>query len=392
MKEQIKARLAQIKAPGGEGDLISAEIFQEIELEGGELYVMLRFKSVEREERHRLENEVRSALDDLEGIEAVYVESEVEEQALPQTQQHGSSCSHGEAHQHSSSCSHGGGHHHHAPEPASSPLDGVHNLLAVASGKGGVGKSTVAVNLALALKAQGARVGICDIDVYGPSVPIQMGVPKARPGVTQDQKRFKPIEAYGLPVMSIGFLVDDDTPVIWRGPIVASVVKQFLADVEWGVLDYLVIDLPPGTGDAQLTLTQSAPITGALIVTTPSELALVDAVKGLQMFRKVEVPVIGIVENMSHYICPNCAHESRPFNQGGTERISEKLKVPVLAQIPINDEIQRGSDQGKPVVAINPDSPQSQAFLKLAEEVMGKMPIQGDEQEKKGFLKGLFKR
>ncbi|MCA9546531.1 MAG: Mrp/NBP35 family ATP-binding protein, partial [Myxococcales bacterium] len=264
---------------------------------------------------------------------------------------------------------------------------------AVASGKGGVGKSTVAVNLALAMKARGAKVGIVDIDIYGPSVPIQLGVPGAKPGVSADQKRFTPVEAYGLKVMSIGFLVDDDTPVIWRGPIVASVVKQFLDDVDWGALDYLVIDMPPGTGDAQLTLTQSAPITGAVIVTTPSELALVDAVKGLQMFRKVDTPVIGIVENMSHYVCPECGHHSSLFNEGGTARISEKFGASVIASIPIDTEIQRGGDHGKPVTAVRPDSPQAAAFLTLADAVIEKVPFEAQEKaEKKGFLSNLFKR
>ena len=214
----------------------------------------------------------------------------------------------------------------------------------------------------MALKAKGARVGICDIDIYGPSVPIQMGVPQAKPGVSKDQKRFEPVDAYGIKVMSIGFLVDDDTPVIWRGPIVSSVVKQFLEDVDWGELDYLVIDMPPGTGDAQLTLSQSAPLTGALIVTTPSQLALVDAQKGLQMFRKVDVPVLGIVENMSYYVCGDCGSESTPFNTGTTEAFGEESGVDVISRIPLDHTIQRGSDEGRPVVGVAPDSPQAKSF------------------------------
>ncbi|MBU0553169.1 Mrp/NBP35 family ATP-binding protein [Myxococcota bacterium] len=378
--EAIKARLAQIRAPKGEGDLVSAGFISEVELEAGEATVVLRFEGVEKATRHQVEDEVRRAVAEVEGVVEVFVESEVVELssgAAPTAQ---------------------------APEgaplhqiteprlPQKPPMEGIRNILAVASGKGGVGKSTVAVNLALALKARGAKVGICDIDVYGPSVPMQMGVGKARPGVSPDQKRFLPVEAYGVKVMSIGFLVDDDTPVIWRGPIVASVVKQFLADVDWGQLDYLVIDLPPGTGDAQLTLTQTAPITGALIVTTPSELALIDAVKGLQMFRKVDVPVLGLVENMSHYVCGNCGHESQPFNSGGTARVAAQMGLGILAKIPIEEHIQRGGDEGKPVVAVHPDTEQARSFLSLADAVMEKMPIGVDEAQSDGFLKGLFRR
>lgn len=283
----------------------------------------------------------------------------------------------------------------HAVQRGVQLLPGVKNIIAVASGKGGVGKSTVAVNLALALAHRGARVGLCDIDIYGPSVPVLLGVAKAKPGVSADQKRFLPVSAYGLKVMSIGFLVDDDTPVIWRGPIVSSVVKQFLDDVEWGHLDYLILDLPPGTGDAQLTLTQSAPITGAIIVTTPSELALVDAVKGLQMFRKVETPVLGIVENMSHYVCAQCGHHSVPFNSGGTARVAEQLGTRILANIPLSDEVQRGGDSGHPVVAETPDAPQSQAFFQLADALIEKLPFEpapAVEEKKKGFFAGLFRK
>jgi ATP-binding protein involved in chromosome partitioning len=289
---------------------------------------------------------------------------------------------------------HGGGEKSATVKPAKTALADVKHIVAVASGKGGVGKSTVAVNTALALAKKGAKVGICDIDIYGPSIPTLLGVAQGKPGVTADQKRFLPVEAYGLKVMSIGFLVDDDTPVIWRGPIVSSVVKQFLDDVQWGELDYLVIDLPPGTGDAQLTLSQSAPITGVVIVTTPSELALVDAIKGLQMFRKVDIPVLGIVENMSHYTCSNCGHESQPFNSGGTARIAEQFGAQIIASVPLSDAVQRGGDTGAPIMALDPDAPQGKAFLEIADGVIGKLPFGAapSEEKKKGFLAGLFKR
>jgi ATP-binding protein involved in chromosome partitioning len=384
---QIKAQLATLAAPGG-GDLVSAGVYKSFELEDGELTIVLRFSGIGREERHAIEDQVVSLFEGSAEVEEVFVEVEVADlPAAPPRGEGGLSV-------------HGGGGGGAGARPADvvpkrTALSEVRNLIAVASGKGGVGKSTVAVNLALALRHKGARVGIVDIDIYGPSVPILLGVAGQKPGVSGDQKRFVPVEAYGLKVMSIGFLVDDDTPVIWRGPIVASVVKQFLDDVEWGALDYLVIDLPPGTGDAQLTLTQSAPITGAVIVTTPSELAVVDAIKGLQMFRKVDTPVIGLVENMSHYTCPACGHESHIFNEGTTARVSEKFGVDVVARIPIDVDIQRGGDQGKPLMATRPDGPQAAAFLGLADAVIAKVPFAAaaePEKKKAGFLSSLFKR
>ncbi|MCB9535787.1 MAG: Mrp/NBP35 family ATP-binding protein [Myxococcales bacterium] len=380
-EDQIKALLSEVPAPGGEGDIVSAGIVGEVEVDGGEVVVVLRFEGIDRDARHALEDQVRTRLGNTPGVEELFLEVEVPDLPEPKAPPAG--------------VTFGGGA---GPAAAAAPkpkgaLSGVTHLIAVASGKGGVGKSTVAVNLALALANRGASVGLCDIDIYGPSVPIQLGVAGAKPGVSADQKRFLPVDAYGLKVMSIGFLVDDDTPVIWRGPIVSSVVKQFLEDVEWGTLDYLVIDMPPGTGDAQLTLSQSAPLTGAVIVTTPSELALVDAVKGLQMFRKVDTPVLGLVENMSHYACPSCGHESHPFNIGGTERVAEQFGVGVLARVPIEIDIQRGGDTGKPMVAANPEAPQSAAFLELADAVIGKCPFQkGDAGKKKGFLANIFKR
>jgi ATP-binding protein involved in chromosome partitioning len=381
-EERIKELLAGIASPTGDGDLVSDGVVTEVEVEGdGIVTVVLTFDGVDRQVRHELEDQVRSLLAGTEGITEVYLEVEVPDLPPPPAKKE------------AGLSMHGGG----APAAAAAPKDAlgeVTHIIAVASGKGGVGKSTVAVNLALALAARGGRVGICDIDVYGPSVPIQLGVAKAKPQVSADQKRFMPVEAYGLKVMSIGFLVDDDTPVVWRGPIVDSIIKQFLKDVEWGALDYLVLDMPPGTGDAQLTISQAAPPTGVVIVTTPSELALVDAVKGLQMFRKVDVPVIGVVENMSHYACPGCGHESHPFNKGGVERIAKQFGAPLLASVPVELEIQRGSDTGKPIMAVAPESVHAQAFLGLADAVMEKCPRSGDakEPEKKGFLSGLFRR
>ena len=403
---KIREALAALPAPGGQGSLASAGLVGEVSVAGGVVSLTLRFAGLNRDQRHAIEDQVYDHLIELEGVDDVLIESEVADLPAPTPEDEpGLSMHSGSGGTGARPASggpkqgDGGGHGHShgkpAVKPAKTALSDVKTIIAVASGKGGVGKSTVAVNLALALAHRGARVGLCDIDIYGPSVPVLLGVAKAKPGVSADQKRFLPVSAYGLKVMSIGFLVDDDTPVIWRGPIVSSVVKQFLDDVEWGHLDYLILDLPPGTGDAQLTLTQSAPITGAIIVTTPSELALVDAVKGLQMFRKVETPVLGIVENMSHYVCAQCGHHSVPFNSGGTARVAEQLGTRILANIPLSDEVQRGGDSGHPVVAETPDAPQSQAFFQLADALIEKLPFEpapAVEEKKKGFFAGLFRK
>jgi ATP-binding protein involved in chromosome partitioning len=379
MDEQVILKaLESVTVPGTSSSLVGSDHLGEIEFEGNEVIVTLKLDGVSRDGRHQLEDEVTKLVSTVDGVEDVSIEIEMAAVEMPAQPESGITM-------HSPGAA--------APAPAvkekETALSKIKNLIGVASGKGGVGKSTVSVNLAMALKARGAKVGICDIDIYGPSIPIQMGVAQAKPGVSQDQKRFQPVDAYGVKVMSIGFLVDDDTPVIWRGPIVSSVVKQFLEDVDWGELDYLVIDMPPGTGDAQLTLTQSAPLTGTVIVTTPSELALVDAQKGLQMFRKVEVPVLGIVENMSHHVCSSCGHESQPFSQGGTNRLVEQFGIDLLTKIPLDHDIQRGSDDGRPIVATAPNSPQAAAFFTLADTVMEKCPAQ---TEKSSLLSGLFKR
>ena len=264
--------------------------------------------------------------------------------------------------------------------PAAKPLvPGVRHILAVASGKGGVGKSTVAVNLALALAAAGKRIGILDADIYGPSQPRMLGI-KGRPETTPD-KRLKPMTGYGIKAMSMGFIVAEDTPMIWRGPMVIGALEQMLREVEWGELDVLVVDLPPGTGDAQLTMAQRVPLAGAVIVSTPQDIALLDARKGLNMFRKVEVPVLGIVENMSLFICPNCGHESHIFGHGGARREAERLGTDFLGEVPLDIAIRELSDEGRPIVAEQPNSPQAQAFKQIAAKVWDK--LSGDTGAKK---------
>ena len=252
-------------------------------------------------------------------------------------------------------------------------LPGVRNTLAVASGKGGGGKSTTALNLALTLSESEARVGILDADVYGPSIPLLTGV-SDRPSA--EGKRIYPLEKCGLKLMSMGFLLDEGSPVIWRGPMVHGLIRQFLTDVEWGELDYLVIDLPPGTGDAALTLTQQAPLSGAVIVTTANELSLIDARKGLQMFNKVSVPVLGVVENMSYFIPPDLPDRKYYiFGEGGGRRIADELGVPFLGEIPIEPRIVSRGDQGKPIVQSDPDSPAAQIFKEIGGRVARELAI-----------------
>ncbi|TCR61429.1 Mrp/NBP35 family ATP-binding protein [Bosea sp. BK604] len=251
------------------------------------------------------------------------------------------------------------------PKPAGIP--GVKQIIAVASGKGGVGKSTTTANLAVALATLGLKVGVLDADIYGPSVPKIFGI-TGKPRLVQG-RTLAPMEAYGLKIMSIGFLIDEETPMIWRGPMVISAITQMLREVAWGELDVLVVDMPPGTGDAQLTMAQQTPLAGAVIVSTPQDLALLDARRGVAMFRKVEVPILGIVENMSYFICPECGHRSDIFAHGGARHEAERLGVPFLGEVPLAMPIRETSDGGRPIVASDPDSAHAKAYLMIARQV-----------------------
>ena len=252
----------------------------------------------------------------------------------------------------------------HAVQRTLKVLPNVKNIIAVSSGKGGVGKSTVAANLALALKAEGAKVGVLDADIYGPSQPMMLGA-LGRP-MTNDGTNMNPIESMGLEINSIGFLIDPDEPMIWRGPLVAQALTQLLTQTNWHDLDYLVIDMPPGTGDIQLTLSQTVPVTGAVIVTTPQDIALLDAKKGLRMFQKVNVPILGVVENMSVYECPQCGHVEHIFGEGGAKRMSETYHVDVLGQLPLDAKIREEADSGAPTVISSPDSLAARIYREIA--------------------------
>ena len=259
----------------------------------------------------------------------------------------------------------------HEVQKGVTPIKGVRNIIAVASGKGGVGKSTVSSNLALALAAEGARVGILDADIYGPSQPRMLGI-SGRPQ-SSDGKSIEPMMSYQIQAMSIGFLIDEDTPMIWRGPMVTQALEQLLNDTQWKDLDYLVIDLPPGTGDTQLTLAQKVPVSGAIIVTTPQDIALLDARKALKMFEKVEIPVLGVVENMSTHICSQCGHEEAIFGQGGGRRMADEHSVDVLGGIPLEMRIREDADSGRPTVVADPDGKVTANYKEIARNVAGRL-------------------
>ncbi|MDQ3706058.1 MAG: iron-sulfur cluster carrier protein ApbC [Chloroflexota bacterium] len=270
-------------------------------------------------------------------------------------------------------------------------IPGVRNIVAVGSGKGGVGKSTVAVNLALALASDGARVGLLDADVYGPNVPLMMGT-SAKP--QQVGEKIAPVEAYGIKIMSMGFFIDADSPVIWRGPMLTKLLTQFMYDVEWGELDYLVMDMPPGTGDVQLTTAQSVPLTGSVMVSTPQDVALLDASKALMMFKKLNVPVLGIVENMSTFVCPHCQNPTDLFGHGGAQAAAARYSVPFLGEIPLHLRIREGGDAGRPVVVDAPGTPQAEAFMQVARNLAAQVSVVAYRQQeaKRGAPVAFFSK
>ena len=266
----------------------------------------------------------------------------------------------------------------HSVQRGVKPVPGIKNIIAVASGKGGVGKSTTAVNLALALAAEGASVGMLDADIYGPSQPMMLGI-TGRP-VSNDGKSLDPMEGHGIQAMSIGFLIDVETPMVWRGPMVTQALEQLLNETRWRDLDYLVVDLPPGTGDIQLTLAQKVPVTGAIIVTTPQDIALLDARKGLKMFEKVGIPIIGIVENMAIHICSQCGHQEHIFGSGGGARMSQDYKVDMLGALPLDISIREQADSGKPTVVSDPDGAVAKIYKQIARKVAAKIAKQSQDK------------
>lgn len=359
-KETIIEALRGIKDVEGGGDLVTNNRIQDVKIENGRVKVSIFLATRDKKEKLRIEDECFDALARTTGVLDVQIAIQG-----PQVVDGAE----GQKHQHAHAAPSSGN-----PFDGQAPIPGVKNIIAVASGKGGVGKSTVCVNLALALQKRGAKVGLLDADIYGPSLQILLGVTdRPTPGTT---KEIAPVEQDGLRLMSLGFLTDPNTPVIWRGPIVMGVVKKFLEEVEWGELDYLMIDLPPGTGDAQLTLVQTVPLTGAIIVTTPSQIALVDAEKGLRMFEEVKVPVIGIIENMSTFVCPHCGEKTDIFDKDGGEAIAAKTSSRLLGQIPLDPKVRADGDRGVPIVKSDGDSPISKAFLDVADKLLSRYPVE----------------
>ena len=258
------------------------------------------------------------------------------------------------------------------PDAVSRAIPGIKHIIAVGAGKGGVGKTTVSVNLAIALTRSGSRVGIIDADVYGPNVPMMLGISSQ---LESDGKKIVPAEKYGIRVVSMGFLADEKAPLIWRGPMLHGVVRQFVQDVRWGELDYLVVDMPPGTGDVALSLSQTVPVSGAVVVTTPQKVSLADSRRAVAMYEKLNIPTLGIIENMSYYVCPGCEQEADLFGKGGGVQIAEELNVPFLGQIPLCTPIRVGGDTGAPIVSVEPDSPGGQAFLQATERTVDQLSI-----------------
>ncbi len=334
-RSAVEAVLAGIVDPHRAEDLISSGALEHLEIEGDRVRVALKLSYPAQGIKSALIDDVTRALAALEGVASVDVSLDWAIAAAPVQEQ-------------------------------LETIRGVKNIIAVASGKGGVGKSTTAVNLALALATEGARVGILDADIHGPSIGLMLGVaPGVRPDVV-DEQTMLPMQAQGLQAMSMGFLVDENQPMIWRGPMVSSALQQLLTQTRWQNLDYLIVDMPPGTGDIQLTLAQRVPVAGAVIVTTPQDLALLDAKKGVEMFRQVHVPVLGVVENMAVHICSNCGHSEHLFGAGGGERLAREYGVEVLGSLPLSLEIREQADSGLPTVAHDPEGDLAQSYRRMA--------------------------
>jgi ATP-binding protein involved in chromosome partitioning len=358
-KERVLDALKRVKGPDLSADIVSLGLVSEIVINKGKVYFAISVDPARADELEALRQAAEKAVSGLPEVVAVTVTLTADR--APGAARSGGNGKGAEAPQGSPFTRPGA-----ARDARHRPggVPGVDHIIAVASGKGGVGKSTTAVNLALALKERGLKVGILDADIYGPSMPRLLGL-KGQPQQIAGNK-LEPMQAYGVKVMSMGFLVDEETPMIWRGPMVMSALSQMLKDVAWGDLDVLVVDMPPGTGDAQLTMAQQVPLAGAVIVSTPQDLALIDARKGLNMFRKVNVPVLGIVENMSTFICPHCGEPSNIFGHGGARAEAARLGVPFLGEVPLTIAIRETSDEGRPVVATAPSSPAAEAYRAIA--------------------------
>ena len=360
-RDEVLAALASIPGPDGRASLRDSGAVSGVTIRDGKVFAAIAIDPARAKAMEPMRAEAEAAIRAIPGVAAAVVTLTAESARGVA----GASPSHthaGHAHENKA-----------APPPVrhgrpSEPLPGVKHIIAVASGKGGVGKSTVACNLAVGLAKLGLAVGVLDADLFGPSMPKLFGI-HSKPGLAPDGKRLMPLESVGVKVMSIGFLIDEGAPVVWRGPMVVSALNQLLREVVWGELDVLVVDMPPGTGDTQLTMAQNVPLAGAVIVSTPQDLALIDARRGIAMFNQVKVPLLGVVENMSYFVCPHCGGRTDVFSHGGARKEAEKLGVPFLGEVPLDIAIRANSDEGHPVIASMPGSPQADALLGIARRV-----------------------
>ena len=347
-RETVLAALAAVPGPDGKTSLAASGALSEIVVNGAKVYFSIAVDPARAGALEPMRQAAEAKVKAIAGVETAMVTLTAERPKSAEAPAPHSHAAPGAK----------------APAPKGA-IPGVRHIVAVASGKGGVGKSTTSANLALALAGLGLKVGLLDADIYGPSVPKLFGLSGHRPEL-DDERKLLPVETHGIRVMSIGFLVDEDAPMIWRGPMVMGAITQLLRDVAWAPLDVLVVDMPPGTGDAQLTLAQAVPLAGAVIVSTPQDLALIDARRGVAMFEKVEVPILGVVENMSYFVCPNCGTRHDVFSHGGARAEAEKLGVPFLGEIPLTMAIREGSDGGKPIVSTDPHGPHAQVYAAIA--------------------------
>jgi ATP-binding protein involved in chromosome partitioning len=353
-KEDVLDRLKQVPGPDGQGNIVELGLVSDVFIADGKVFFSISVPAARAKELEPLRAAAEDAVKTIPGVSSAMVALTAEKKASATAPAPTAPAGSGEARR--------------EPAPrAKSEVEGIGAIIAVASGKGGVGKSTTAVNLALGLKGLGLKVGVLDADIYGPSMPRLLHI-GGRPK-TVNGRTLVPMEAYGLKVMSIGFLVDEETPMIWRGPMVISALTQMLREVAWGELDVLIVDMPPGTGDAQLTMAQQVPLAGAVIVSTPQDLSLIDARKGWNMFKKVDVPLLGLVENMSYFVCPDCGSTHDIFGHGGAQKEAEKIGIPFLGAVPLHIDIREMSDAGTPVTVTAPDGTHAKIYGEIAEKV-----------------------